>query len=246
MLLQLKQVSLSFAGNTVLYDVNFGVDAGRIHSLIGPNGAGKTSMFNVITGFYRPQQGEITLDGEPIVKRKPHAVTRLGIARTFQNVRLFREMSVRENVMAPMREHTDFSRELMTELADLKIRLSGLPSDAANKRPSELSGGMRKRAALARALALDPELIFLDEPTAGLDPITAGRFDSLVRQLSELLGLTVFLVTHDLDTLSATCDRIAVLGDKRVKHIGPLSEVARIDDPWIEEYFSGPRGRAVV
>jgi phospholipid/cholesterol/gamma-HCH transport system ATP-binding protein len=164
----------------------------------------------------------------------------------FQDGALFSTLTVRENVMAPMVEHTKIPAQLMRELADLKIRLSGLELEAASKKPADLSGGMRKRAALARALALDPELLFLDEPTAGLDPIGAGKFDELVRSLSNALGLTVFLVTHDLDTLAATCDRIAVLSDGKVLAIGTLNEVRENPHPWIQEYFSGPRGRAAV
>jgi phospholipid/cholesterol/gamma-HCH transport system ATP-binding protein len=164
----------------------------------------------------------------------------------FQDGALFSTMTVRENVMAPMVEHTRIPEALMRELADLKIRLAGLELEAAPKRPADLSGGMRKRAALARALSLDPELLFLDEPTAGLDPIGAAKFDELVRSLSQSLGLTIFLVTHDLDTLAATCDRVAVLSDGKVLAIGPLDEVRKNPNPWIQEYFSGPRGRAAV
>jgi phospholipid/cholesterol/gamma-HCH transport system ATP-binding protein len=155
-------------------------------------------------------------------------------------------LSVRENVQAPMREHLNLSRPLMRELADMKIRLAGLEVEAANKKPGDLSGGMRKRAALARALALDPDLLFLDEPTAGLDPISASRFDELINSLKHTMKLTIFLVTHDLDTLIATCDRVAVLNNGKVLAIGPMDEVRANPDPWIQEYFSGPRGRAAV
>jgi phospholipid/cholesterol/gamma-HCH transport system ATP-binding protein len=148
--------------------------------------------------------------------------------------------------MVPMKEHTDIGPKLRAELADMKIRLAGLEPDAGDKFPSDLSGGMRKRAALARALALDPELLFLDEPTAGLDPITAAGFDALVRQLQQALGLTVFLVTHDVDTLQAVCDRIAVLGEKHVLAVGTIDELRIFDHPWVQEYFGGPRGRAAT
>ena len=164
----------------------------------------------------------------------------------FQDGALFSNLTVRENVMVPMKEHTQLSRPLMHDLADMKIRLSGLAASAGDKYPSDLSGGMRKRAALARALALDPELLFLDEPTAGLDPITAAAFDTLVRSLQRALGLTVFLVTHDVDTLYATCDRIVVLGEKKVLAVGTIPELREVDHPWIQEYFSGPRGRAAA
>jgi phospholipid/cholesterol/gamma-HCH transport system ATP-binding protein len=148
--------------------------------------------------------------------------------------------------MVPMKENSDIGPRLRIELADMKIRLAGLEPEAGNKFPSDLSGGMRKRAALARALSLDPELLFLDEPTAGLDPITAAGFDALVRQLQQALGLTVFLVTHDVDTLQATCDRIAVLGEKHVLAVGTIDELRKFDHPWVQEYFGGPRGRAAT
>lgn len=236
-------------GDHVVHDgVDLDVYRGETIGVIGPSGCGKSVLLSEIVGLLEPSAGEVKVFGENLseLDEKDRQAIERRWAVMFQDGALFSNLTVRENVMAPMREHTDFSHHLMTELADLKIRLSGLPPEAANKRPSELSGGMRKRAALARALALDPELLFLDEPTAGLDPITAGRFDKLIEELSHLLGLTVFLVTHDLDTLKATCDRIAVLGDKKVKHIGPLKEVAQKDDPWLAEYFGGPRGRAVV
>ena len=236
-------------GDHVVHDgVDLDVYRGETIGVIGPSGCGKSVLLSEIVGLLEPSAGEVKVFGENLseLDEKERQAIERRWAVMFQDGALFSNLTVRENVMAPMREHTDFSHQLMTELADLKIRLSGLPPEAATKRPSELSGGMRKRAALARALALDPELLFLDEPTAGLDPITAGRFDKLIEELSDLLGLTVFLVTHDLDTLKATCDRIAVLGDKKVKHIGPLKEVAHKDDPWLAEYFGGPRGRAVV
>jgi len=164
----------------------------------------------------------------------------------FQDGALFSNLTVRENVEVPMKEHTHIGPELRHELADMKIRMAGLSADASPKYPSDLSGGMRKRAALARALALDPELLFLDEPTAGLDPITAEGFDALIRSLQQALGLTVFLVTHDVDTLHATCDRIAVLGDKHVLAVGTIDELRAFDHPWVQEYFCGPRGRAAT
>jgi phospholipid/cholesterol/gamma-HCH transport system ATP-binding protein len=164
----------------------------------------------------------------------------------FQNGALFSNLTVRENVAAPFFEHTTLSRGEVHELADLKIALTGLPPHAGALKPSELSGGMRKRAALARALALDPELLFLDEPTSGLDPIGAGAFDALIRDLSESLGLTVFMITHDLDSLYAICDRVAVLADKKVVATGPIAELKQSSHPWIQEYFNGPRGRVAA
>ena len=247
-LIPVRGLRMQFGDHVVHDQLDLDVMRGETIGVIGPSGCGKSVLLSQIVGLLHPTKGEIRVFGEDLTKlsaeERRHFEQRWSVM--FQDGALFSNLTVRENVMAPMREHTELSRHLCRELADLKIRLSGLSAEAANKRPSELSGGMRKRAALARALALDPELLFLDEPTAGLDPITAGRFDSLIRDLSSALGLTVFLVTHDLDTLKATCDRIAVLGDKRVKYIGPMAEVARIDDPWIEEYFGGPRGRSVV
>ena len=155
---------------------------------------------------------------------------------------MFSSLTVKQNIQAPMREHLDISPRLREELAMLKLALVGLPPDAADKFPSELSGGMIKRAALARALALDPEVLFLDEPTSGLDPIGAGDFDDLIGTLQATLGLTVFMVTHDLDSLYAICDRVAVLGQGRVIAIGPISELLGSSDPWIKSYFHGKRG----
>jgi phospholipid/cholesterol/gamma-HCH transport system ATP-binding protein len=162
----------------------------------------------------------------------------------FQDGALFSNLTVLENVEAPLREHTHISPELRTEIASLKLNMAGLGPGAFYKKPAEISGGMRKRAAVARALALDPELLFLDEPTAGLDPIAAERFDRMVQELARALGLTVFLVTHDLDTLYAVCDRVAVLYGKKIAVIGPIQEVANNAEGWVKEYFSGPRGRA--
>ncbi len=162
----------------------------------------------------------------------------------FQDGALFSSLTVAQNVMVPMKEHYKMPLDLMEDLARSKIMMAGLPLDAACKYPADLSGGMRKRAALARSLALDPEVLFLDEPTAGLDPIGAAAFDELIRDLSKSLGLTVFLVTHDLDTLVRVCDRIAVLGDKKMLITAPLEEVRNFDHPWVQEYFGGPRARA--
>ena len=247
-LITVRDLKTQFGSHVVHEHLDLDVMRGETLGVIGPSGCGKSVLLSEIVGLLNPARGEVTVFGHSLSELSPkeRAAVERRWAVMFQDGALFSNLTVRENVMAPMREHTNLSISLMTQLADMKIRLSGLPGEAANKRPSELSGGMRKRAALARALALDPELLFLDEPTAGLDPITAGRFDHIVRELSKMLGLTVFLVTHDLDTLKATCDRIAVLGDKRVKYIGPLREIAETDDPWIAEYFGGPRGRSVV
>ncbi|MAP93559.1 MAG: ABC transporter ATP-binding protein [Ponticaulis sp.] len=247
-IIDVKGLRTQFGDHVVHDNLDMTVYRGETIGVIGPSGCGKSVLLSEIVGLLEPAAGEIRVFGQDLdaLSAGDRRQIEQRWAVMFQDGALFSNLTVRENVMAPMREHTDFSEQLMSELADLKIRMAGLTVASAPKHPSDLSGGMRKRAALARALALDPELLFLDEPTAGLDPITAGKFDDLLKELSRLLGLTVFLVTHDLDTLKATCDRIAVLGDKRVKFIGPLAEVAQVDDPWIQEYFGGPRGRAVV
>jgi phospholipid/cholesterol/gamma-HCH transport system ATP-binding protein len=197
-------------------------------------------------GLQKPSAGRITVLGTDVLRAGEDAITavekRWGVA--FQNGALFSSLTVLENVMAPMREHLKMSRKLQVELAELKIAMVGLPQNSCDKLPSELSGGMVKRAALARSLAMDPEIVFLDEPTAGLDPIGAAKYDELIRNLQQALGLTVFMVTHDLDSLYAICDRIAVLSDKRVLAEGPIEDMTSIDDKWVQEYFTGPRARA--
>jgi phospholipid/cholesterol/gamma-HCH transport system ATP-binding protein len=237
-----------FGTRTVHEGLDLDLRKGEILGVIGGSGTGKSVLLRSIVGLHTPNVGEIEVFGQTL--RTLSRFERVKVERRwgvmFQDGALFSTMTVRENVMAAMVEHTKIPAALMRELADLKIRLAGLELEAALKRPADLSGGMRKRAALARALSLDPELLFLDEPTAGLDPISAARFDELVRSLSQALGLTIFLVTHDLDTLAATCDRVAVLSDGKVLAIGPLDEVRKNPDPWIQDYFSGPRGRAAV
>ncbi len=246
--IRVRGLTNRFGTHTVHEDLDLDVMKGEILGVIGGSGTGKSVLLRSIVGLNNPAAGDIEVFGERISDLS--RAERLAIERRwgvmFQDGALFSTLSVRENVMAPMVEHTRIPRPLMRELADLKIRLAGLELEAAAKRPSDLSGGMRKRAALARALSLDPDLVFLDEPTAGLDPIGAQKFDELVQSLSRALGLTVFLVTHDLDTLVAICDRIAVLSDGKVLAIGPLEEVRKNPHPWIQEYFSGPRGRAAV
>jgi phospholipid/cholesterol/gamma-HCH transport system ATP-binding protein len=237
-----------FGSKTVHEDLELEVKRGEILGVIGGSGTGKSVLMRSIVGLHTPNAGEIEVFGQRMdqLSRDERVKVERRWGVMFQDGALFSTMTVRENVMAPMVEHTKIPEALMRELADLKIRLAGLELEAAPKRPADLSGGMRKRAALARALSLDPELLFLDEPTAGLDPIGAAKFDELVRSLSQSLGLTIFLVTHDLDTLAATCDRIAVLSDGKVLAIGPLDEVRQNPHPWIKDYFSGPRGRAAV
>jgi phospholipid/cholesterol/gamma-HCH transport system ATP-binding protein len=234
-------------GDTLIHDgLNLKVRRGEVLGVVGGSGAGKSVLLNTLIGLKQPDGGEVRLFGRNLERassRQWNAIEqRWGVL--FQQGALFSNLTVRQNVAAPMYEHTTLSRAEIRRLADLKIAISGLPADAAHKKPSELSGGMKKRAGLARALALDPELLFLDEPTSGLDPIGAAEFDELIADLSDSLGLTVFMITHDMDSLYAICDRIAVLADKKIVAVGTTSELERSDHPWIKEYFLGVRGRA--
>ena len=236
-------------GDFVVHDnLDLKVRRGEIIGVVGGSGTGKSVLMRSIIGLKPPTAGVVQIFGEDFYSLseadKIAVERRWGVL--FQGGALFSSLTVAQNVMAPMEEHLELPRELERDIAAMKISMSGLPADAGAKYPSELSGGMKKRAGLARALALDPEIVFLDEPTAGLDPIGAAKFDELIVNLKESLGLTVFMVTHDLDTLHATCDRIAVLAEKRVIECGSLAEVTKSDHPWIQEYFSGPRGRAAL
>jgi len=240
---------ISAFGDRVIHDgVDLTVRSGEVLGVVGGSGAGKSVLLNTIIGLKRPEGGEVKVFGQDISRASEHQMEQIeqrwGVL--FQNGALFSNLTVRENVAAPFFEHTTLSRPEIYELSDLKIALTGLPTHAGSLKPAELSGGMRKRAALARALALDPELLFLDEPTSGLDPIGAGAFDALIRDLSDSLGLTVFMITHDLDSLYAICDRVAVLADKKVVAIGPIEELKTSPHPWIQEYFNGPRGRVAA
>ena len=235
-----------FGEQVVHQDLDLDVRQGEIIGVVGGSGTGKSVLMRAILGLRRPQAGSIEVLGVDALST--NTSERLKIERNsgvlYQNGALFSSLTVAENVMVPLKEHHGLPPDLVHDLAILKIRLSGLPDNAADKFPSQLSGGMRKRAALARALALDPALLFLDEPTAGLDPVGAAAFDSLILGLQRALGLTVFLITHDLDTLYTICNRVAVLADGRVLVNAPLDEVERFDHPWVQEYFHGPRGRA--
>jgi len=235
-------------GTQVVHDgVDLDVMPGEILGVVGGSGSGKSVLMRSILALREPDAGEIEVLGIDARSKDPDE--RRCIERNtgvlFQDGALFSSLTVGENVQVPLKEyHRDLSDSLRYELALLKVKLAGLPADAIDKLPSQLSGGMRKRAGLARALALDPPLLFLDEPTAGLDPIGAAAFDRLIRTLQQALGLTVFLITHDLDTLYAICDRIAVLADRRVIACAPIAEVEALDHPWVREYFHGPRARA--
>ena len=240
---------VSAFGDHVVHDhLNLSVKRGEVLGVVGGSGAGKSVLLNTIIGLRRPQGGVVRIFGQDLEhasRRRWGAINRSwGVL--FQQGALFSNLTVRENVAAPMFEHTRLPKKQVYELADLKIALVGLRADAGALKPAELSGGMRKRAGLARALALDPELLFLDEPTAGLDPIGAGAFDELIKDLSDSLDLTVFMITHDLDTLYAITDRVAVIADKKVVAVAPVKELEKSDHPWIREYFLGPRGRAAA
>ena len=237
-------------GDAVIHEnLDLEVKRGEILGVVGGSGTGKSVLMRSIIGLQIPTAGEVKVFGKSIVDADPDEEIgvrdRWGVL--FQGGALFSTLTVGENVEVPLKQfYPEISDELRREIARYKIILSGLPEEAVNKFPSELSGGMKKRAGLARALALDPELLFLDEPTAGLDPIGAAAFDNLTRELKETLGLTVFLITHDLDTLHEICDRVAVIADKKVIAVDTVPNLMELDHPWIQEYFNGPRGRAAL
>jgi phospholipid/cholesterol/gamma-HCH transport system ATP-binding protein len=235
-------------GGRLIHDhVDLDVRRGEVIAIVGGSGSGKSVLLRSIVGLMRPAEGTIEVFGEDALATNENAMRRLqqrwGVL--FQEGALFSSQTVAENVEVPLREYTKMSQALMNEIAAVKLAMVGLGEDAAAKYPSELSGGMKKRASLARALVLDPEIVFLDEPTAGLDPIAANAFDELIANLQKSLNLTVFMVTHDLDTLRSIADRVAVLVNKTLK-VGTIAEVMRDKDPWIQDYFSGPRGRAAL
>lgn len=230
-------------------DLDLDVRRGEILGVVGGSGTGKSVLMRSIIGLQTPVAGEVAVFGEPMIGRDEQEARdvrrRWGVL--FQGGALFSTLTVAENVEVPLREYfPELGEKFLDEIAAYKVAMTGLPAEAGPKFPSELSGGMKKRAGLARSLALDPELLFLDEPTAGLDPIGAAAFDDLIKGLKETLGLTVFLITHDLDTLHAICDRVAVLADRKVVAVGTIPELLALDHPWIQEYFSGPRGRAAA
>ncbi|WP_460758540.1 ABC transporter ATP-binding protein [Lysobacter fragariae] len=246
-IIRIRGVSNRFDEQVVHDGLDLDVRRGEIIGVVGGSGTGKSVLMRSILGLRRPDAGAIEVLG--VDARSEDPADRRAIERNtgvlFQDGALFSSLTVGENVQVPLKEyHRDLPDSLLYELALLKVKLAGLPADAINKLPSQLSGGMRKRAGLARALALDPPLLFLDEPTAGLDPIGAAAFDRLIRTLQQALGLTVFLITHDLDTLYAICDRIAVLADRKVVACAPIEQIETFDHPWVQEYFHGPRARA--
>ncbi len=243
--IQVENLHTAFDGNYIHEKLDLEVMAGEIMGVVGGSGTGKSVLLRTIIGLNPPAAGRIRVLGQDIGQLDAAAAealqARWGVL--FQDGALFSSLTVGQNIDVPLKEHTELPEALRQEIVNVKISMSGLPPYACFKYPSELSGGMRKRAGLARALALDPEILFLDEPTAGLDPIGAAHFDELILELQRALNLTVFLVTHDLDSLLTICDRVAVLLDKRVK-VGTVEEMMRDPEPWIQDYFHGPRGRA--
>jgi len=235
-----------FGSHVVHENLDLDLFRGEILGVVGGSGTGKSVLLRSIVGLNRPSAGQILVFGKDLAelstRERSETEQRFGVL--FQRGALFTSLNLLQNIALPLIEHCGLLRSDAEELARMKLALTGLPADSALLYPSELSGGMVKRAALARALAMDPEILFLDEPTAGLDPIGAAAFDRLILTLRDGLGLTVFLVTHDLDTLYTTCDRVAVLSSKKVLVADGIEKVATTDDPWIQEYFQGPRGRA--
>jgi phospholipid/cholesterol/gamma-HCH transport system ATP-binding protein len=246
--IEVRGLRSGFGDHLVHDGLNLTLKRGEVLGVVGGSGTGKSVLLNTIIGLKRPLAGTIKVFGQDtahVSERRWSAIERRwGVL--FQNGALFSNLTVQENVAAPLFEHTDLPRGEVYELADLKIALVGLRPEAGALKPAELSGGMKKRAGLARALALDPELLFLDEPTSGLDPIGAAAFDELIHDLSESLDLTVFMITHDLDTLYAITDRVAVVADKKIVASAPVRKLESSDHPWIREYFLGPRGRAAA
>ncbi|MBO6726477.1 MAG: ABC transporter ATP-binding protein [Rhizobiaceae bacterium] len=246
-LISARDVTVGFGDTLVLEDLSLDVYRGEILGFVGASGAGKSVLLRTVLGLVKKQSGTIELFGVDVDEASEDARLamdmRMGVL--FQHGALFSSLTVIENIQVPMREYLELPRMLMNELAMLKIELVGLPRDAAHKMPHQLSGGMIKRAALARALALDPDVVFLDEPTSGLDPIGAAEFDELVGKLRDTMGLTVYMVTHDLDSLFSVCDRIAVLGQKKVLVAGTIDDMLANDDPWVRSYFRGKRARQI-
>ncbi len=242
--LRVRGLKVGFGDKLVMNGLDLDLYRGEVLGFVGASGAGKSVLTRTILGLIPKRAGVIEVYGQDIDAmthaERDRIEQRWGVL--FQQGALFSNLTVKQNVQAPMREHLGISKRLRDELAMLKIALVGLPPDAAAKYPAELSGGMIKRAALARALALDPDILFLDEPTSGLDPIGAGEFDDLIATLQKTLELTVFMVTHDLDSLYAICDRVAALGEGRVIQVGPIAELLLSDDPWLKAYFHGKRG----
>ncbi|RCW81688.1 ABC transporter ATP-binding protein [Paracoccus lutimaris] len=246
--IEVRGIKNQFGRHVVHENLDLDLRRGEILGVVGGSGTGKSVLLRTIVGLNRPVAGTVRVLGQDVSKLAGPArealERRWGVL--FQNGALFSSLNVRENVEVPLRAVPDLPPETRSALAELKVSMAGLPWIANDKYPSDLSGGMKKRAGLARALALDPEIVFLDEPTAGLDPIGADAFDRLILELRDSLNLSVFMVTHDLDTLHTCCDRIAVLAEKRVLTTGTMAEMLEVDHPWVHEYFHGPRARAAT
>ena len=239
-----RGLEVGFGDRLVMDGLDLDLYRGEVLGFVGASGAGKSVLTRTILGLIPKQAGTIEVFGHNLDHlshlERLQVGERWGVL--FQEGALFSSLTVRQNIQTPMREHLHLSQGMMDGLAAQKLSLVGLPQDAADKYPAELSGGMTKRVALARALALDPEIVFLDEPTSGLDPISAGDFDDLIGTLQRTLGLTVFMVTHDLDSLFAICNRVAVLGHGKVSAVGKIEELLQSNDPWLKAYFHGKRG----
>ena len=245
-LIEVRGLLSQFGERVIHQDLDLTLERGEVLGVVGGSGTGKTVLLNSIIGLKEPEGGTVSILGydRATMTEADEADVQRRTGILFQQGALFSSLSVIDNVASPLVEHTGLSADVIRELAEMKIAMVGLKPEAHHLKPAELSGGMRKRVGLARALALDPELLFLDEPTAGLDPIGAAAFDSLIRQLSDDLGLTVFMITHDLDSLYAITDKVAVLAEKGIVAKATVQELERSDHPWIREYFLGPRGRA--
>ena len=245
-IIQVRDLTNQFGPQMVHQHLDLDLYRGEVLGVVGGSGTGKSVLLRTIVGLRQPNAGTVRVFGEDLLtlptQRRSELERRFGVL--YQRGALFSSLTVLENIALPLIEHAGLNRAQAERLAESKVALVGLPGHAGDKYPTELSGGMVKRAALARALALEPDILFLDEPTAGLDPIGAAAFDQLIRTLRDALGLSVFLVTHDLDTLYTLCDRVAVLAQKRVLVADTLDVVAATADPWIHDYFHGPRGRA--
>lgn len=245
-IIEVRDLCNRFGAQTVHQGLDLDLYKGEVLGVVGGSGTGKSVLLRSIVGLRQPTSGRVRVFGEELLslppERRSQLERRFGVL--YQRGALFSSLTVTENIALPLIEHAGLKRPAAERLAQVKLALVGLPANAGDKYPTELSGGMIKRAALGRALALEPDILFLDEPTAGLDPVGAAAFDQLILTLRDALGLSVFLVTHDLDTLYTICDRVAVLAHKRVLVADRLSVVAATDDPWIHDYFHGPRGRA--
>lgn len=245
---EVRGLATRFGDHVVHEGLDLDLKRGEILGVVGGSGTGKSVLLREIVGLMRPAAGSIRMFDVDVTQADERALMRVGarLGVMFQGGALFSALTVRQNVEAPMRERFDLAPKTRSALADMKLSMVGLPPEAGDKRPAALSGGMRKRAGLARALALDPEILFLDEPTAGLDPIGAAALDRLILDLSRALGLTVFFVTHDLDSLNAVCDRVAVLAERKVIVTGVMDDMLAFEHPWVRDYFHGPRSRAAL